>query len=228
MTRLLIVGATGLVGKLVLEQALADKRVSQVIALTRRPITPRNGPDDDRLENDRLENVVIDFSDMPRHAAWWSVDGVVSALGTTRATAGSPLAYRTIDYDYPLAVARHARDHGATRFALTSSLGADPRSSFTYTRTKGELERELQQLGFASLTIVRPSVLDGQREHQRRDERLAKTIVMMLAPVLPRRLRVSPASAVAACLIDGAIEAPPGLHIKTNEDMSERRGSLRA
>ena len=217
MTRLLIVGATGLVGKLVLEQALADNRVSRVIALTRRPITPRDGPD-----NQKLENVVIDFADMPGQAAWWSVDGVVSALGTTRATAGSRSAYRTIDYDYPLAVARHARDHGATRFALTSSLGADPRSPFTYTRTKGELERELQRLGFASLTIVRPSVLDGPREHQRLDERMAKTIFMVLAPVLPRRLRVSPAGAVAACLIDGAIDAAPGVHIKTNEDMRER------
>ncbi len=123
MTRLLIAGATGLVGKLVLEQALADKRVSRVIALTRRPIA----------SSDKLENVVIDFSDMPDQAAWWSVDGVVSALGTTRATANSRSAYRAVDYDYPLAVACHARDHGATHFALTSSLGADPRSPFVYT-----------------------------------------------------------------------------------------------
>lgn len=124
MTRLLIVGATGLVGSLVLQQALADKRVGHVIALTRRPIAP----------SDKLENVVIDFSDMPKQAAWWTVDGVISALGTTRAAANSRFAYRTIDYEYPLAVARHAHDHGATRFALTSSLGADPRSPFTYTR----------------------------------------------------------------------------------------------
>jgi uncharacterized protein YbjT (DUF2867 family) len=210
MTRLLIAGATGLVGKLVLEQALADKRVSRVIALTRRPIA----------SSPKLENVVIDFSDMPDQAAWWSVDGVVSALGTTRAATSSPSAYRAIDYDYPLAVARHALDHGATLFALTSSLGADPRSRFVYTRTKGELELELKKLGFPSLTIVRPSVLDGHREQQRRDERTARIIFRMLAPVLPRRLRISPASAVAAALIDGAIDAPPGIHLKNNEDMT--------
>lgn len=210
MTRLLIAGATGLVGKLVLEQALADKRVSRVIALTRRPIA----------SSDKLENVVIDFSAMPDQAAWWSVDGVVSALGTTRATTKSRSAYRAIDYDYPLAVARHTRDHGATHFALTSSLGADPRSRFVYTRTKGELEFELKKLGFPSLTIVRPSVLDGHRQQPRLEERMAKIIVRMLAPVLPRRLRISPASAVAACLIEGAIAAPPGIHIKNNEDMN--------
>lgn len=210
MTRLLIAGATGLVGKLVLERALADVRVSRVVALTRRPVA----------SSGKLENVVIDFSDMPDQAAWWSVDGVVSALGTTRATAKSRSAYRAVDHDYPLAIARHAREHGATRFALTSSLGADPRSPFVYTRTKGELELELRKLGFPSLTIVRPSVLDGHRERPRLDERMAKIVFGMLAPVLPRRLRISPASAVAASLIGGAIEAPPGVHLKTNEDMN--------
>jgi len=210
MTRLLIAGATGLVGNLALEQALADQRVSRVIALTRRPIA----------SHDKLENVVLDFSNLPDDADWWAVDGVISALGTTRAATGSASAYRAIDYDYPLAVARHARAHGATRFALTSSLGANPRSLFAYPRTKGELEVELKKLGFPSLTIVRPSVLDGQREQKRRDENLAKFAVKILAPILPRRLRLSPASAVAATLIEGAIEAPPGIHLKTNEEMN--------
>ena len=210
MTKLLIAGATGLVGKLVLAQALADKRVDRVIALTRRPIA----------SSDKLENVVIDFSNMPGQASWWSVDGVVCALGTTRAAAKSPAAYRAVDYDYPLAVARHAREHGATRFALTSSLGADPRSPFVYTRMKGELELALKTLGFPSLTIVRPSVLDGDRAQHRPGERMAKIIFGMLAPVLPRRLHISPASAVAAALLEGAIEAPPGIHLKHNEDMN--------
>jgi uncharacterized protein YbjT (DUF2867 family) len=210
MTRLLIVGATGLVGKLALEQALADKRVSQVIAITRRPI-PSSG---------KLENIVLDFSKMPDDAEWWAVDGAISALGTTRAAAGSLSGYRAIDYDYPLTVARHVRAHGATRFSLTSSLGANPRSPFAYPRTKGELEVELKKLGFPSLTIVRPSVLDGQREKKRADENLAKIIVRILSPILPRRLRLSSASAVAATLLEGAIEAPPGIHLKTNEDMN--------
>jgi uncharacterized protein YbjT (DUF2867 family) len=209
MTRLLIVGATGLVGNLALQQALADQRVSRVIALTRRQIP----------SSDKLENIVLDFSNMPDEADWWSVDGVISALGTTRAAAGSPSAHRAIDYDYPLNVARHARAHGATRFALTSSLGANPRSPFAYPRTKGELEVELTKLGFPSLTIVRPSVLDGQRELQRADENMARVIVKFLAPILPHRLRLSPASAVAAALLEGAIEAPPGIHLKTNKDM---------
>ncbi|WP_131120113.1 NAD(P)H-binding protein [Lichenihabitans psoromatis] len=213
MTRLLIVGATGLVGEHVVMQALADRRISKVVALTRRLI-PTSG---------KLENVVIDFSDMPDMADWWKVDGVVSALGTTRAQTRSPSAYRAIDYDYPLSVARHARDHGATHFALTSSLGANPRSRFAYIRNKGQLEMDLGKLCFPSLTIVRPSVLDGHRDQQRAEEHFAQIIAKIIAPVLPRRLRVSPASAVAALLIESTVAASAGVYIKTNKDMNEYR-----
>jgi uncharacterized protein YbjT (DUF2867 family) len=209
MTRLMVVGATGLVGQQVVAQARADPRVSHVVALARRPMAP----------HDRLENVVVDFADLPREAEWWSVDGVVCAMGTTRAKTSSPEVYRQIDYGYPLAVARLARNHGATRFALTSSLGADARSRFAYPRLKGELEEALQGLGFPSLTIVRPSVLAGDRTERRFGERAWLVALRLLAPLVPRRLRASPASAVAATLLDGAIAGPPGVHFKYNEDM---------
>ena len=209
MARLLIVGATGLVGQQVVAQALADPRVSHIVALTRRAMAP----------HERRENVVLDFADLPRDAAWWSVDGVVCAMGTTRAKTSSPERYREIDFGYPLAVARLAREHGATRFALTSSLGADAKSRFAYPRLKGELEEALQGLGYPSLTIVRPSVLDGDRAERRVGERTYAIALRLLAPLVPRRLRVSPARAVAATLLDGAIAGTPGVHLKYNEDM---------
>jgi uncharacterized protein YbjT (DUF2867 family) len=209
MTRLLIVGATGLVGQQVVAQALGDARVSRVVALTRRAMP----------SHERLENVVIDFADLPREADWWAVDGVVCAMGTTRAKTSSPDVYRQIDYGYPLAIARLAREHGATRFALTSSLGADARSRFAYPRLKGELEEALTGLSFPSLTIVRPSVLGGDRAERRLGEHAYATALRLFAPLVPRRLRVSAASAVAATLLDGAVAGPPGVHFKYNDDM---------
>ena len=209
MTRLLIVGATGLVGQQAVTQALADARVRHVVALTRRAMPPQ----------DRLENIVADFADLPRQADWWAVDGVVCAMGTTRAKTRAPEMYRRIDHDFPLAVARLARDHGATRFALTSSLGADARSRFAYPRLKGELEEALMGLGYPSLTIVRPSVLGGDRAERRVGERAYAIALRLLAPLVPRRLRVSPATAVAASLLDGAVGGLPGVHFKYNEDM---------
>ncbi|MDE4911695.1 MULTISPECIES: NAD(P)H-binding protein [unclassified Methylobacterium] len=209
MTTILIAGATGLVGGLALGLALADSRIDHVVALTRRPVEPHT----------KLRNVVIDFSDLPADAEWWNVDGVISALGTTRARTPSPDQYLAIDLNYPLAIARLTRSQGATRFALVSSLGADPHSRFAYTRRKGELESELAALAFPSLTIVRPSALDGQRESARLDERLAVAILKSLAPVLPSPWRPSSATAMAELLVEGAVAARPGIAVKTNADV---------
>lgn len=180
-----------------------------MVALTRRPVEPHT----------KLRNVVIDFSDLPADAEWWNVDGVISALGTTRARTPSPDQYLAIDLNYPLAIARLTRSQGATRFALVSSLGADPHSRFAYTRRKGELESELAALAFPSLTIVRPSALDGQRESARLDERLAVAILKSLAPVLPSPWRPSSATAMAELLVEGAVAARPGIAVKTNADV---------
>ena len=86
MTRLLLVGATGLVGGHVLDQALADPRVSAVVAPTRRALAPRPG----------LINPVVDFDRLPQDADWWAVDAVICTLGTT-ARKGGEFVYRRID-----------------------------------------------------------------------------------------------------------------------------------
>lgn len=209
MTMMLVAGATGLVGQLIVAQALADPRVDRVVALTRRPIEASG----------KLQNVVVDFAALPDHAAWWAADSVVSALGTTRTNTPSPAGYRVIDHDYPLGIAHRARAAGATRFALVSSIGADPRSRFAYPRLKGELEVELAAVGYPSLTIIRPSMLSGPRDRERGGERLTLALFGLFGPFLPRRLRVSPAAVVAAALLNGALAAPPGQHVLTNVDL---------
>jgi nucleoside-diphosphate-sugar epimerase len=102
--RLLLVGATGLVGQAVLAAALADERVARVVAPTRRPLPA----------HPRLDNPVVDFARLPADAPWWRVDAVICTLGTTLREAGSRAAFQQVDRDYPAAVARLARSHGAT------------------------------------------------------------------------------------------------------------------
>ena len=203
MTRILLVGATGLVGGHVLAKALADDRIERVVALTRRPL-PAHA---------KLTNPLIDFAALPADADWWSVDAVICTLGTTRATAGSDEAFRAVDYDYPLAVAKLALRHGAHSFALNSSLGADPHSRLLYPRTKGEVERDLQALGFPSLTIARPGLIGGTRTEFRAGERIASVMLGILGPILPKRYRISPAPVIADALIDAVIRAEPGVHV---------------
>lgn len=203
MSRLLLAGATGLVGQATLQRALASARVDQVVAPTRRPLAP----------HPKLLNPVVDFDALPGDAAWWGVDAVACALGTTIRDAGSQAAFRRVDHDYPLAIARHAHRHGARSFALVSAMGADPASRIFYSRTKGEVEAALADCGFASLTILRPGLLGGTRTQHRRGEGWALRVFGALEPVLPRRYRIVPAERVAQALLDGALDAVPGRHV---------------
>jgi uncharacterized protein YbjT (DUF2867 family) len=203
MTRIILVGATGLVGRTVLQKALSDPRVTQVVAPTRRPITP----------HPKLLNPVVDFDNLPVDASWWAADAVICTLGTTRATAGSAEAFRRVDLDYPCAVARCAQQAGVTCYVLNSSMGADASSRLLYPRTKGEVENALRDMHFSSLAIVRPGLIGGDRDEFRVGEKVASVVLSALGPLLPRRFRISPASKIAYALIDSAVARTPGVAI---------------
>jgi uncharacterized protein YbjT (DUF2867 family) len=207
MKRLMLVGATGLVGGHVLQQALADPAVTQVVAPTRKPLTPQP----------KLINPVVDFERLPEDAEWWAVDAVVCTLGTTIRVAGSQAAFYKVDHDHPLEVAYLARRHGAKAFALNSALGADVGSRVFYSRTKGETERDLHAVGYPSLTLVRPGLIGGQRQESRPLEQLAVTVSRLVQPVLPKRYRVVPADRIARHLLQAALAATPGVHVLPSE-----------
>jgi uncharacterized protein YbjT (DUF2867 family) len=207
MTDLLLVGATGLVGQAVLRQALADSRVAKVIAVTRRPLPPQPG----------LENPLVDFDALPEQATWWKVNAGICTLGTTMRQAGSHIAFRKVDVDYPLAVARLLRQHGAQSFAFNSSIGANPNARAFYMRVKGEVEQKLKAYGFPSLTLVRPSGILGPRQPHRAWEARTIRVFHSLRPLLPRHYRVVPADKIAKALIEAAISAPAGVHIVVSE-----------
>lgn len=210
MTKLLLAGATGMVGTAALALLLEDPRVTRIVAPTRRPLLPHA----------KLLNPMATSEDLSLDADWWAVDSAISALGTTRANAGSAAAYRAIDYDYALAIATQVRRGGATCFALTSSMGADARSWFRYPRTKGELEDAIDRLGFPSLTIVRPGFLGGERREHRPMEKAIGRLLDIAAPILPAGARTSPASTVAALLVDAALQGRVGRRVISSGEIA--------
>lgn len=209
MTDLLLVGATGLVGQSVLRLALADTRVSKIVAITRKALPPQP----------RLENPLVDFDALPADAPWWKVHAGICTLGTTMREAGSHEAFRKVDVDYPLAVAKLLHQHGAQSFAFNSSIGANAKSRAFYMRVKGEVEQRLIAGGFPSLTLVRPSGILGPRKSHRRWEARTIRIFHSMRPILPQRYRVVPADKIAQALIEAAITAPPGVHIVESEQL---------
>jgi uncharacterized protein YbjT (DUF2867 family) len=208
--KLLLMGSTGLVGHHVLDFALADRRVDAVVALVRRGLP----------EHTKLLTQTVDFERLPEDAPWWRVDAVICTLGTTMRTAGSKEAFRRVDHDYPLAVARLTRRHGTPTFVLNSAIGADPSSRFFYNRVKGELERDLATLGFPSLTFVRPGLIGGKREEARPVEQVAALALRFLNPILPRRLRINPAERIAHALVNAAVTARLGTHLVGSAELT--------
>jgi uncharacterized protein YbjT (DUF2867 family) len=185
MTSLLILGSTGLVGGHLLRLALDDDRVARVVAPVRRALPIHAKTMHPNPMHPKLEAPVVDFDALPADAAWWRVDAVACALGTTIRDAGSREA------------ARHARSAGARSFALNSSAGASRSSFGFYLRCKAEAEDGVDALGYPSYTIVRPSMIGGERARRRALEHAAVRIGRACAPLIPARYRVVEAERIA-------------------------------
>ena len=193
--RVLLIGATGLVGGHCLDALRADGRVATVTVLQRGVPAAERG-------DARLRVLQADFDRLDALPAnTFHVDAAICALGTTIGKAGSQAAFRRVDHDYVLAVAQRARAAGASRFGLVSALGAEVGSRVFYNRVKGEIEVAIEALGFDSLSIVRPSLLLGARDEFRLGERLSAP----LGRLLPRRWRAVPAEAVARALVESVL-----------------------
>jgi len=208
--RVLLLGATGLVGRHCLDLLLEDPGVATVRVLVRRPPT-------DLQPSTKLEVVTADFDQLASHPEWFAVDEVFCALGTTIAVAGSQDAFRKVDHDYPLAAAKLARSQGAKHYLLVSALGANATSRIFYNRVKGALENDLRALAFPSLTIAQPSMLMGERKEFRLLEEIAKS----LGWLWPAAYRPVPASQVALGLIRSAQEPHAGVKVLSNRQLRE-------
>lgn len=187
-----LAGATGLVGRAILDGLLADNTVTAVHALGRR----KSG-----TAHPKLTSHVVDFAALPPLPP---LDEVYLALGTTIKVAGSQAAFQAVDFEANLAVARAALAAGARRAGLVSAMGADAKSRVFYNRVKGELEEALAQLPFDGLVIARPSLLVGDREALGQPERPAEKVSMAVGrifrPVIPANYRPIAAADVARAL----------------------------
>src|SRR5512136_2618947 len=164
----LLAGASGLTGGYVLDILLGSPDFARVIAVTRRPLG---------REHTRLANRIVQFDRLETQLQGVTCDVALCCLGTTIARAGSRENFREVDVDYVLAFARTALAARAQRFVVMSSVGANPASRNFYLRTKGEMEEELEGIGFAALDILQPGLLLGLR-HEMRPLELAGMIFM--------------------------------------------------
>ena len=190
-------------GGALLDLVLADDAFPTVVAVGRRCLP---------IERLKLRQAVVDFADPAAFAELDAPEAALCCLGTTIRRAGSREAFRAVDHVAVVAFARAAREKGAKVFVHVTALGADSRSSVFYNAVKGDVEAAVAGLGFSSVTALRPSLLDGEREESRPVERVSLAVSRALGPLLGK-YRPTPAGAVAAAMIDAAKRGDAGVHV---------------
>jgi uncharacterized protein YbjT (DUF2867 family) len=164
-----IIGATGLIGSLLVETLLNDDYFDKVRILVRRPY---------EKQHPKLEVFVLDFGNLDDYAnKLGNGESIFCCIGTTQKKVnGDKAAYRKIDYDIAVNAAILGKKAGFTKYLLVSSLGADSNASGFYLKLKGEIETEIASIGFASFHILRPSFLLGVRNETRIGEGIMKVV----------------------------------------------------
>ena len=186
----LVIGATGLIGLLTVDELLASEKYSKVKVLVRNSFSKQHA---------KLETIVFDF-DQP-NAALVQADDVYCCLGTTMKKAGSKAAFYKVDYKYPHEIAQIALDNGAKRFAIVTAMGANQDSSVYYNRVKGEIENTLKKIGFETMLIFRPSLLLGIRPEKRMGEQIGEFFMELFKPLVPQKYRAIEANKIARAMV---------------------------
>jgi uncharacterized protein YbjT (DUF2867 family) len=219
MPTALIAGASGLIGRSLLDLLLAAPEYDRVISLGRRKLD---------LTHPKLEQLVVDFTALDQAMSGRHCDDAFCCLGTTIRQAGSQENFRAVDHAAVLAVAWAAQRQGARRFFMVSSLGADPHSRVFYRRVKGETEEALLVFDFETLAIFRPSLLLGKRERPRLGERFMAAFLWLAEPMLfgqLRKYRAIQAATVARAMLRASFgRVGQGLLVYPSDEIQDLGG----
>lgn len=206
----LVLGATGLVGAALLQLLAEDPVYAAVTALLRRT---------SRTSLPKVREVVIDFERPDEYRSHLGVDDIFCCLGTTIKQAGSEAAFRKVDYEIPVAIARAALLAGAKRYVIVTAVGASAGSRIFYNRVKGETEDALRALAFPEgIHILHPSILLGNRAEPRPGEKVASALMSTTRPLFVgylARYRAIDAADVARAMKNAATAGKdgPGVHV---------------
>ncbi|HPT03358.1 MAG TPA: oxidoreductase [Bacteroidales bacterium] len=203
----IVAGATGLVGTHLTDQLLAEPIYEKVILLTRKPLA---------ISHPKIEQVIVNFDYADPVSLPLEADDIYCALGTTIRKAGSQAAFRKVDHDYVLNLAKYAVSIKAKRFLVVSAMGANPSSRIFYNRVKGEMEKSVSAAGVPEVHIFRPSLILGKRKEFRFGENIAQKVAgglrfLFVGPL--KNYRPIRAQTIAGAMTKAAQTDKPGVSI---------------
>lgn len=168
---IIILGATGLTGRLTTELLLQDSKIDHIKIITRRP---------SGFEHTKAEDIICDLMKLDSIQHRFIADAVICCIGTTKAQTPDKEQYYKIDHGIPLAAARLAKANQIDQFIVVSSVGTSPNSPFFYVRTKGQMERDVKNVGIPHTHIMKPSFINGRPDRARKGEKWLKRAMAFL------------------------------------------------
>ncbi len=209
-----IIGATGLIGNYLLDELLNDPYFETVRIVIRRPID---------ITHPKLEKKIIDFDDSDSLlVALSNSDAVFCAIGTTqKKVKGDKEAYRKIDFDIPVKIARFSKMVGCEKFILVSSVGANSKSKNFYLQLKGEVEDVVKTVDLRSVHIMQPSFLLGERKEFRIGEVIGKPLMQIFSFAIPKKYKAIQAKEVAKAMTAASKKNEEGIFVYEYEQIKK-------
>lgn len=215
----LVAGASGLIGSRVLDELVNCGEYDTIKALVRKGTT---------ISMSGVTVLEVDFDHMDQCREALKADAIFCCLGTTMKKARTREQFHKVDFIYPYTLGQVAIENNTTQFHLISSIGANPKSLFYYSRVKGEIERAISGLRIPNINIYRPSLLLGQRPVRRSGEHIGALFAKTLAPIIvgpAKKYRAIEASVVARAMVKVSLKNLKGIQI-FESDIISRMGSL--
>lgn len=207
-----VIGASGLIGSLIVEELLQQTNAT-ITLLVRRPLS---------LNHPRIKEIIVDFANLDAVAqALYGCDTVIVAIGTTRQKVKGNLdAYRKVDYDIPVNVATACVQQQITKLLLVSSIGANGQSTNFYLKLKGEVEDVISSKPIPYIGIFQPSLLLGARQEFRLGEKISQVIMPVFSFLIPAKYKPIKAATVAKAMVKAAEGNAIGVTRYTYRDMN--------
>ncbi|MDZ7607724.1 MAG: NAD-dependent epimerase/dehydratase family protein [Cyclobacteriaceae bacterium] len=215
----LVAGASGLIGSCLLAELVKCGEYDMIKALVRKGTT---------ISTQGITLLEVDFDHLDKYREDLQADAVFCCLGTTMKKARTREQFYKVDFIYPSVLGQIALENHSSQFHLISSIGANPKSLFYYSRVKGEIEQAISKLPMPNINIYRPSLLLGKRPEQRTGEQIGALFAKTLAPIIlgpAKKYRAIEASVVARAMVKVSLQKLTGKQI-FESDVISRMGSL--
>ncbi len=211
-----IVGASGLIGRHLVNTLLLKHEYSEVISISRKKLP---------IHSSKLKQVIAEFDDEEVYKKYITGRALFCCLGSTRNKTPDKKEYYKIDHDHPVRLAEIALENGVEQYHLVSSIGADVNSSNFYLKMKGETEEDIKKIGLKAVCIYRPSILVGERTESRKMERMAIKFMLLITPLLIgplKKYRAIHAKVVAMAMFKTSLKPREGVYIYSSEQIKRR------